>query len=365
MNDEPGSGRNGQQPTHAEQLQHYAQVAAIAILVVGCYLVLHPFVPALLFAAVVCSATWPLYLRLRSALWERHALSALVMSFILAVLIIGPTVLLAITLADNVAAMLESVKEMFSAGPVNPPEWLRSIPIVGDLLTEYWNRLATSRDSLATQWKGLIEPLRNLLLSAGKAVGEGMLQLVLASFIGFFFYRDGEILILATRRMLEKIAGDLGDEMLETIDSTVTGVIHGVFGTALVQGLVALIGFLVAGVPGAFLLAAATFFLSAIPIGPPIVWLGATAWLLHDGQTAWAIFMALWGLLAISSIDNLVKPYLISRSSKLPLLLIVLGLLGGVIAFGFIGIFIGPPVLAIGLTLVQLWIARRAPAEKN
>ena len=143
-----------------------------------------------------------------------------------------------------------------------------------------------------------------------------------------------------------------------------TGVIHGIFGTALVQALVALAGFLIAGVPAAFLLAVATFFLSVVPIGPPLIWGGATVWLVYNGQLGWAIFMALWGFLAISTIDNFVKPYLISRSSKLPLLLIVLGVFGGVIAFGFIGLFIGPPVLAIGLTLVQLWIAHRS-GEKD
>ena len=121
----------------------------------------------------------------------------------------------------------------------------------------------------------------------------------------------------------------------------------------------ALAGFLIAGVPAPFLFAAATFAASIIPVGPPLVWGTAAAWLAFDGQTGWAVFMALWGLLAISTIDNFVKPYLISRSSRLPVLLIVLGVFGGVIAFGFIGLFIGPPVLAVGLTLIQFWIARQ------
>ena len=169
--------------------------------------------------------------------------------------------------------------------------------------------------------------------------------------------------MLAIRNALDRIAGGLGNELLETIDNTVTGVIQGLFGTALARALVALTGFFIAGVPAAFLLAALTFILSIVPIGPPLVWGGAAVWLAFEGKMGWAIFMALWGFFAISTIDNLVKPYLISRSSKLPLLLIVLGVFGGVLAFGFIGVFIGPPVLAIGLTLAQLWIARR-PGEK-
>lgn len=342
-----------------QRLHQYAQLAAVATIVVGCYLVLHPLIPAVLFAAVVCSATWPLYTRLRKTLGGRPALAALAMTLLLIVLVIGPTVLLALNLADDAAAMVERSRALLNGGPIAPPEWVRQIPMAGEILTDYWQRLASSTDSLATQWKGALEPARSFLVGAGKAAGEGLLQLALASFIGFFFYRDGEALMRGTRRVLAKLAGKLGDELLDTIGKTVTGVIHGVFGTALAQALVALAGFLIAGVPAPVLLAAATFFLSIVPFGPPLVWGSAAVWLAYHGQMGWAIFMALWGLLAISTIDNLVKPYLISRSSHLPLLLIVLGVFGGVVAFGFIGLFIGPPVLAVGLTLVQLWIARR------
>jgi len=346
-----------------QRLHQYAQLAAVATVVVGCYLVLHPLVPAVLFAAVVCSATWPLHVRLRHALGGRPSVAALAMTLLLVILVIGPTVLLAVSLADNAVATVEKGSTLLKNGPIPPPSWVREIPLAGEVLADYWQRLASGTDSLATQWKGVLEPARNFLVAAGKAVGGGLLQLGLASFIGFFFYRDGEALVLGMRKALAKLAGALGEELLDTIGNTVTGVIYGVFGTALAQALVALAGFLIAGVPAAFLLAAATFFLSIVPVGPPLVWGAAAAWLAYQGQIGWAVFMALWGLLAISTIDNLVKPYLISRSSRLPVLLVVLGVFGGVIAFGFIGLFIGPPVLAIGLTLLQLWIAHR-PAGK-
>ena len=361
MNETSKTPREQTRGPAQQRLHQYAQLAAVATIVVGCYLVLHPLIPALLFAAVVCSATWPLYARLRKTLGGRPALAALAMTLLLIVLVIGPTVLLALNLADDAAAMAEKGRALLNGGPIAPPEWVRKIPMAGEILTDYWQRLASSTDSLATQWKGVFEPARGFLVAAGKAAGEGLLQLALASFIGFFFYRDGEALILGTRKVMAKLAGPLGDGLLETIGNTVTGVIHGVFGTALAQAIIALAGFLIAGVPAPFLLAATTFFLSIVPVGPPLVWGSAAVWLAYQGQMGWAIFMALWGLLAISTIDNLVKPYLISRSSHLPLLLIILGVFGGVIAFGFIGLFIGPPVLAIGLTLVKLWIARRPP----
>lgn len=342
------------------RVNQYAQLAAVVIIVVGCYLVLQPLIPAVLFAAVVCSATWPLYLRLRKALWGRPALAALAMTLLSIVLLIGPTLLFAASLADNVMAIAEAAKALLQAGPSQAPAWVRDIPLLGELLADYWQRLVSSGASPLVQWQGVLEPLRKFLLGAGKSAGEGLLQLALASFIGFFFYRDGEVLMRGLRQALEQIAGERGSEFLETIDRSVTGALSGIFGTALAQALVALAGFVIAGVPAAFLLSVATFFLSIVPIGPPLVWGGATLWLVHQGQLGWAVFMAVWGFLGISTIDNLVKPYLISRSSNLPMLLIVLGVLGGVVAFGFIGLFIGPPVLAIGLTLVQLWIAGRS-----
>lgn len=343
-----------------ERLHQYARTAAVAVVVVVCYLILHPVVPAILFAAVICTATWPLYVRLRAAMWGRPALAALAMTLLLLVLVIGPTVLLAANLASNGTTLIEAGKALLRNGPIDPPAWLQQVPLAGELLADYWRRLTTSGGILAGEWKGLFDTARTFLVGAGKAAGEGLLQLALASFVAFFLYRDGDALLRSTREALERIAGKLGGELLETLEHTVTGVILAVFGTAIAQSFVALAGFLIAGVPAPFLLAAATFFLSILPIGPPLVWGGATAWLVMDGQLGWAVFMAAWGLLAISTIDNLVKPYLISRTSNLPLVLTVLGMVGGVIAFGFIGLFIGPPMLAVGRALARLWLSRHA-----
>lgn len=347
-------------------LKPYAQLAAVVIVVVGCAAVLLPFLPALLFSAVACSSTWPLYLRCRQALGGRASWAALVMTLLLVVLVIGPSTLLALSLADNLSALVDAVRESLGRGPLMPPEWLKSVPLIGEPLDSYWHRLAASRDEVVALLKSLAEPARAMLVGAGKAVGSGLLNLVLATFIAFFFYRDGELLIGSVRRVLGRLAGGLGDELLTTIDNTVTGVVQGMFGTALAQAVVAMTGFVIAGVPAALLLGAATFFLSMVPVGPPLIWGGATLWLIGQDRIGWAVFMATWGLLVISSIDNVVKPYLISRSSSLPLLLIVLGVFGGIIAFGFIGLFIGPPMLAVGLTLVQMWTAHpreRAPDE--
>lgn len=344
-----------------QRLRQSAQLAAIGIVVVGCYLVLLPFIPAILFAVVVCIATWPIYERLRGGLRGKSTLAALLMVLLLLVLVIGPSALLAIRLTNNVATIVEAVRSWLDHGPIVAPLWLKDIPIVGVQLDDYWQGLAGGREEAVSLFHSLLEPAKDFLLIAGKAIGQSLLQMTFAIFIGFFFFRDGDALVGTLRIGLEKLAGPIGTDMLATVRGTVAGVVNGIFGTALAQALVAGIGFLIAGVPGAFLLGVATFFLSLVPVGPPLIWGGATFWLFNQGDTGWAIFMALWGLFVISSIDNFLKPYLISLGSRLPLLLIVLGVFGGIVAFGFIGVFIGPPLLALGLTLVRLWTAEPSP----
>jgi predicted PurR-regulated permease PerM len=185
-----------------------------------------------------------------------------------------------------------------------------------------------------------------------------LLQLVLVIFFVFFMFRDADNYADALHTGSQKLAGELGERMLRLAIGTVTGVMVGIVGTAAAQSLVAMIGFLIADVPGVLMLTFATFFFSMIPvIGATLIWLGAAAWLYDGGQTGWAIFMILWGMFGISSVDNFVKPILISRTSSLPLLLIVVGVFGGVLVFGFIGLFLGPTLLALGQVLIREWLA--------
>ena len=180
-----------------------------------------------------------------------------------------------------------------------------------------------------------------------------MLQLSLTAFIAFFFYRDGAALMASAKSATHRVAGVLAPGLLQTVGGTIQGVVYGIVGTAIAQGLVAFIGFLIAGVPGAALLGFLTFLLSMVPVGPPLIWGGAVIWLAFKSSTGWAIFMVIWGLLVISSVDNVVKPYLISRTASLPILLIALGVFGGALAFGFVGIFLGPVLLALALALLD------------
>ncbi|MDR0673496.1 MAG: AI-2E family transporter [Zoogloeaceae bacterium] len=333
-----------------------AQVTLIALLIFGCLLVLYPFLAAVLFAAVICVTTWPLYVRLHRLLRGRDTLSGLLMTLLLIVVLIAPTLLLSKGLSDAAHLFANTVAPWFQDSADGLSGRLGNLPYVGPQLAEYWQQLSDNREEVQKLLQAAYEPSRRLVLSGISVVGNGILQLALVIFISFFLYRDGAFISRQLREAASRLGGALGEELLQLSRGTVTGVMIGIVGTALAQALVALIGFAIAGVPGALLLAIAVFFLSMIPVGPPLIWGGAAFWLYSQGETGWAVFMVIYGLAIISSVDNFVKPILISRSASLPILLIALGVFGGILAFGFIGIFLGPTLLALAHTLFLRWL---------
>ena len=342
-----------------KRIEQIIQIAAIALLVAGCLLVLKPFIAAIISAAILCFSTWPVYEWLERRFRGRSWLAALVMTLLLVLVLVLPLVAVALTYADEIPHLVEIGRETLAEGLPGPPSWVSSIPLVGESLDTAWRDLAGNRAKLAEMLKRLLAPARTLLVQLGILIGEGALQFTLIAFVGYFFYRDGAALVMALRNALNRVAGNLTGRLLDIVGGTINGVVYGIVGTGIAQGIAALIGFLIAGVPGAAMLAFFTCFLSIVPAGPALLWLGAAAWLVAQDQAGWAVFMALWGFFVISGIDNVVKPLLISRGSSLPFALVLLGVLGGVLAFGFVGIFLGPVLLAVGFNLVRSWTASR------
>jgi predicted PurR-regulated permease PerM len=335
------------------------QIAIVSILLIGCIAVLMPFTGTLLFAGVISITTAPLRNRLLKACGGRSSLAAVLMSLLLILLLVAPLAVLSGSLADGLETAIRYFKPMLERGlPADPPAWLGKLPLFGADISGYWHKLVASREEMNTLLHQFIDPTRKLALATVTIFGQGLLQLVLVVFFVFFMFRDAEVYAAAFRTGSRKLAGDLGERMLKLAEGTVTGVMVGIVGTAAAQAVVAMIGFIIADVPGVALLTLATFFFSTVPVvGATLIWLGAAAWLYDGGQTGWAIFMVLWGMFGISSVDNFVKPVLISRSSSLPLLLIVVGVFGGVLVFGFIGLFLGPTLLALGQVLIWEWLA--------
>jgi len=335
------------------------QIAIVALLLIGCIAVLLPFTGTLLFAGVICVSTLPIRNRLLALCRGRSNLAALLMSILLFVLLVAPLALLSGSLADGVEMAVQYLQPLLEHGlPATPPTWLASIPLLGSDLAGYWPRLVASREELNHLLRQFVDPTHNLALGAVALLAQGLLQLLLVVFFVFFIFRDAHIYAAALHTAGRTLAGDLGERMLALIEATVTGVMVGIVGTAATQALVAMVGYIIAGVPGVVILTVATFFFSMIPVvGATLIWLGAAVWLYNEGQPGWAVFMVLWGMFGVSSVDSFFKPVLISRTASLPLLLIVVGVFGGVLVFGFIGLFLGPTLLALGRVLIRAWLA--------
>jgi predicted PurR-regulated permease PerM len=341
-----------------------ARAAAILLLTLGCLYVLRPFLAAILFAAAVVISSWPLYLRLRRRMHGRRTLAALTMTLTLTLLVVIPLALVAWNLADNAAAAFDELRKL-SAGDLHPPAWVRAIPLAGEQLDTYLRELLASRDRMMELARRLAEPARHYLVAGGILLGTGVVQMALAAFVSFFFYRDGEALKSVIGAAMQRVMNDEAEAVTETVSNTVRGVMYGLLGTALAQAMVAALGFAIAGVPAVLLLSVLVFVSSLIPVGPPVIWGGAAVWLFAQGSTGWGIFMLVWGFFGISGVDNVVRPMLISRGSSLPFLLTLLGVLGGVIAFGFVGLFIGPTLLAVGYSLMSGWTHTKNPIVKD
>ena len=347
-------------PQH--RIEQIVQVSAIVLVAVGCLLVLKPFLGAILAAAILCYSTWPVYSFIEGRVGGRRWLAALVMTLLILLVLVVPLALIALSFRDDVPQLIENVREALAHGLPRPPEWVARIPLVGPDIDAAWFELAESPGKLAEILKRYSQPAREVLVQTGLIIAEGALQFVLIAFVGYFFYRDGAALADALRNALNRVAGHLSERLLGIVGGTISGVVYGIVGTGLAQALAGLIGFFIAGVPGSVMLASLTFILSLVPAGPPLVWVGATVWLVYQDQTGWAVFMATWGFFVISGIDNIVKPLLISRGASLPFVLVLLGVLGGVLAFGFVGIFLGPVLLAVGFNLTRSWTEAPAPA---
>jgi predicted PurR-regulated permease PerM len=347
-------------PELESNVERKVGAAVLVLLLIGCLLVMRPFGSALLWAIVLSFSTWPIYRRLLKLLGGRRTLASLVMSLAMILIVLLPFLIVGATLADNVTELIDAARKWITEGLPPPPDWLAGVPLVGKRAHDYWQSVTADSDKLMQEAQRLLEPLGGVLLKIGLVLGNGLVELALSIFIAFFLFRDGLAVGERLNHAVDRIGGERGRHLLVIAGNTVRGVVYGILGTALVQAVMAGIGFWIAGVPAAGLLALLTFFLSVVPVGPPLVWVPAALWLFAQGSTGWGIFMLIWGV-GVSSVDNVVKPWLISQGSDMPFLLIFFGALGGVLAFGFIGVFIGPTLLAVAYRMVIEWaVVRRA-----
>ena len=329
----------------------------LAVLAIGCVLVLRPFFTAVCFALILVVATWPAFERLRQSLGGRRTLAALLMVALATLVFVLPPALVASSIDQHVAGTIRLLRDLSQHGLPPPPTWVADLDAVGPQIYARWQVLAQGGPEAAERIQAFIAWARHELIDAGLSLGNAVVKLILAVLTAFFLYRDGEAvrhsLVMAGRR----IAGDQAPRLLRVAYATINGVVYGVLGTALAQALLILIGLWITGIPAALLLGLLLFVLALIPFGPVLIWGPAAIWLYLDGEIGRAVFIVIWSVAAGFVTDNLLRPWLISRGSDLPLILILFGVVGGAVAFGVLGLFLGPTLLAVAYELIREWNA--------
>ena len=324
--------------------------------------ILRPFLGPAVWATMVVVATWPLMLRAQRLLWNRRALAVTLMTLLLLLLFVVPLVLAIMTIVGNADRLVEWAKLAATYRlPEAVPPWLRDLPMVGGMAERAWEQAAALglRD-LLPKLSPYAGDLTRWFVSEVGSIGVLLFQFLLTVLIAAVMYSRGEAATELVRRFAQRLAGDRGDGAVVLAGGAIRGVALGVGVTALVQAVLGGLGVAMAGVPFATLLSALMFMLCIAQIGPIPVLLGAAGWAFYNDSTGWAIFLAVWAVV-VGALDNVLRPVLIKMGADLPLLLIFAGVIGGLFAFGLVGIFVGPVVLAVGYTLLESWMADGKP----
>lgn len=338
------------------RLARRAGAIAFLALVFGLTLwVLSPFWAALAWSGVLAYVTWPLYVRL-SAHWRgRNTLAALGMTLMVGLVLLVPVVLVMYALTLDALAAAARLRDVATNGLPPLPPGIANLP-GGDWLAAQYHRIqvdpAWVRDRVEAL--GLANP--DLYKSMAGGVVRNIAKFGLAIFALFFLYRHGESMLAQFRRIATHWIGDQTKSYLHAVGVTVHAVVFGIVLTAVAQGMLAGLGYWVAGVSAPVMWGAITALVSLIPFVGPVVWIGLSAGLLVNGETTAALGLFLWGALVVSWVDNLIRPIVISGPTRIPFLLVFLGVLGGVNAFGLIGLFLGPVILAVALAVWREWL---------
>ena len=331
-------------------------VLFIAIMIVASLWIMQPFLPALIWSTLVVVSTWPMMLAAQKRLWGKRSLAVVVMTSALLVIVILPLAFAVLTIMEHADDVTDRIKILAQAGVPAPPEWLDRVPLVGGKITDEWHAVAAlDPDELQTRIAPYAKDAARWVLSKAGSVAAFMVHLLLTVIISALLYAQGEAAAAGLRGFARRLAGPRGDKSITLAGQSIRAVALGVVVTALVQAALGGIGLWVAGVPLAGLLTALMFVLAVAQIGAGPVLAIATIWLYWKlGTTTGTVFLV-WALF-VGTIDNVLRPFLIKSGADLPLLLIFAGVIGGLLAFGVVGLFVGPVILAVAYTELAAWV---------
>jgi predicted PurR-regulated permease PerM len=331
-------------------------VLFIGGLLIAAFWVLRPFIGPAIWATTIVVATWPLLLRLQRRLWNRRPLAVLAMTLVLLLCFVVPVTLAIATLVGNADQIVEAAKQLSHIHMPTAPDWLAALPMVGPKIADFWQEnVALGVEGLWARLQPYAGNLTRWMLSEVGGVGALIAQGLLIVVLSALMYSQGEIAARALVRTGRRLGGAQGEATVVLAGQAIRGVALGVGVTAVVQSVLGGIGLAIAGVPFAGLLTVLMFVFCLAQVGPMPVLIPATAWLYWSGESGWGTFLLVVTLVD-GTLDNFLRPWLIRMGADLPLLLIFGGVIGGLLAFGLVGIFVGPVVLAVAYTLLSAWV---------
>jgi len=332
-------------------------VLFIGLMIVSSLWILQPFLGALIWATMIVVATWPLMLKVQAALGGRRWAAVLVMTLAMLFLLVAPLTTAILTVIDRRDEIVNMASSLATAEVPPPPAWVEGIPFVGARLAEEWRRLAAiGAEELATQAAPYIRQALTWFAGQAGSLGLMVLHFVLTLVIAAILYSNGETAAMGVRRFGRRLADERGENAVVLSGQAIRAVALGVIVTAVVQSAAAGLGLAVAGIPYAGVLTTIILVLCIAQIGPILVLVPAVAWVYWSGDSLSGTVLLIWSI-AVGLLDNVLRPILIRRGADLPLLLIFAGVIGGLIGFGVIGLFVGPTVLAVTYRLLEAWIS--------
>ncbi len=331
-------------------------VICIGILIASSFWIMRPFLMSLIWASLIVIATWPAMVKLQARLRGRRGLAVAIMTVSILLIVLIPLTLAVLTIVDHAGEIVARIKSLSTLTLPPPPEWLKRIPVAGEKLVARWNEvIALSSEERSALLAPYTKDVLQWFIAQAGSIGVIVLQFLLTTIIAAIMYANGEIVREGVLNFARRLAGPQGEAAAILAGKAIRGVALGIVLTAVMQAALGGTGLAISGVPGASLLTAVMFMLCLAQVGPALVLIPAVIWLYWKGSALWGTVLLVFSILAVT-LDNFVRPVLIKKGADLPLVMIFAGVIGGLVAFGVIGLFIGPVVLAVTYTLLKAWV---------
>jgi predicted PurR-regulated permease PerM len=350
-----------EQGFQARALEATLRIGFVLFLIAWCFLIIWPFFAMIVWGMVIAVAVFPTFRKIVSTLGGRRKLAAALFTLVMLALFIVP----AAALTESLINGAEYLYERVSSGEIKvppPPEGIGDWPLIGEYVENIWSQASTDLANLVSQLAPQLTDIGGVLLSSLAGIGLDLLQFLVATIIAGVFLANAESGQLAAGKFAKRMGGDRGVEFARVAGQTIRSVARGILGVALIQSLLAGLGFLVVGLPGAGLLALICFLLGIIQLGIAIVVIPAVIYVFYTASSVTAALFLVW-CVVVTLLDNVLKPILLGRGAPVPMLVIFLGAIGGFLTQGIIGLFIGAVILSLGFKLYQTWVAQEAGVE--